>query len=45
MENGLRIGGRTNPGIFKYFLDVVEWIFEKLYEVPHLCYLLDHFLC
>ena len=44
MDNGLPLGGRSSAGIFNYLLDVVEWIFKKVYETPHLCYLLDDFL-
>ena len=44
MDNGLPLGGRSSAGIFNYLLDVVEWIFKKVYEAPHLYYLLDDFL-
>ena len=40
MDNGLPLGGRSCAGIFNYLLDVAEWIFKKVYEAPHLCYLL-----
>ena len=44
MDNGLPLGGRSCAGIFNYLLDVAKWIFKKVYEAPHLCYLLDDFL-